>query len=810
MNNIMDVLTWYIFSNLLNIREPVRILACGIFLACLLSSQSIAAGVPFATTYTASGALDYVTTGASFRLNSGSQGNVTNIETDSCKLKNSIGIAQGFREGYQAVSPARTIAQQVPIGATVTKAILYWAASAGETDYNGSNPVIDGQVSFGISGGALQTVNASETWNGSVDEVYQGQFVEYYQMGAWADVTSIVAANPNAQFRMDDLIIFTGNSGFGSTNFSKTCRFSTVNANWALYIIYDQPGLSHKSIKLTHGLQFVGAASALNGAVNTYSQSISGLRVPDADVGTQKVAKTSVYLVEGDQVVTPPATGGDKFAVSTNLDPAFEVSNAANPTTDFFNSSITVGDASGGSATGYTALGTGGTTAVPGVVGGLDLDTIDISSNVSAGVTEITGTIDSNTGELLMLYNMTLMATSTTADMQVTKTNKATGPYYGGSDHTYQIVVQNNGPNEAYKVVVSDLLPSGVTYVSSTGGGIYNSSTNRVTWPTINRVDAGQSQTFEVTVKLPNIATTLNNTANVSSGSYDSNASNNISTVTTPVVPAVELAISQTGPDFATPSQNLTYSFQVWNNQGTDPAAVIANTVPVFMTNVTWTCVASGSATCGAASGSGNNVNLTASLPLDTGTAATADTHYVTIQVSGDAPSEGTLESTASARSWINTGSVAASSGLTDRDLSNNLADINTKTVYTKLLKQVRNITAGTAFGPSAGGLPEEVLEYCIRYSNYGGITLNNFVVTDSVPAKLMASLNGYDDLEPSTNTGFGLKVGTATFYTSVSGDDIGTLTNTGGTFGSGLMTLSVGNVPSGISEIVCFRAQIR
>lgn len=797
------------FEYLRSCRLVIKITACVLIFLCMLSGGGYAAGVPFSTTYTTTGPIDYVTTGASFRENAGNDGDANNPDKQTCRLNQSTLVSDGFREASNAVSPIRTAAQQVPAGATITKAILYWAASSGESGYG--SPIVDDTVSFGVSGGTLQTVTANSTWNGSVSETYNGDFIEYYQMGAWADVTSIVAANPNAQFQMDGLTIFTGSDQFGGPNLSYTCSFSTVSGNWALYIIYSQPNLSNKSIKLSHGLQFVGAAGILNGAVNTYSQSISNLRVPDADVGTQKVAKTSVYLVEGDQVVSPPATGGDKFAIGTDLDAAFEVSNGANPTTDFFNSSITVGDASGGAATGYTALGTGGTTAVPGVVGGLDLDTINISNNVSVGVTSITGTIDSNAGELLMLYNMTLMATSTTADVQIVKTNKvATGPYYGGTNHTYQIVVSNNGPDEAYKVVVSDSLPAGVTYVSSTGGGIYNSGAGTVTWPTISRLDSGQSQTFEVTVKLPNISTTLNNTASVSSGSYDSNASNNISIESTVVTPSVDLAVTKTGPAYVQPEQNISYSLRVWNNQGTDSAAVITDTVPAALTGVSWTCVASGSASCGSASGTGNNISLTANLPADTGSTATADTNYVTITVLGIAPNTSNLESTASVREWTNTAIVATSTGLVDGVAGNNSASVDTKTVYTKLLKQVRNITTGTAFGPSAEGLPQEVLEYCITYSNYGGTTLSDFVVSDSVPANLVVDLNAYDSQEPSPVTGFGIKVGAATFYTSAAGDDIGTLTNTGGAFGAGALTLNVGSFTSGASDTVCFRAGIQ
>ncbi|MCX2765224.1 DUF11 domain-containing protein, partial [Aquimarina muelleri] len=46
-----------------------------------------------------------------------------------------------------------------------------------------------------------------------------------------------------------------------------------------------------------------------------------------------------------------------------------------------------------------------------------------------------------------------------------------------GSNVTYTLSVTNNGPAQATSVVLTDLLPSGVTYVSDTGAGAYVSGT---------------------------------------------------------------------------------------------------------------------------------------------------------------------------------------------------------------------------------------------------------------------------------------------------------------------------------------------
>ena len=105
----------------------------------------------------------------------------------------------------------------------------------------------------------------------------------------------------------------------------------------------------------------------------------------------------------------------------------------------------------------------------------------------------------------------------------------------------------------------------------------------------------------------------------------------------------------------------ITYTMTVRNYGPSNVTAnnvPIADTVPAVITGVTWTCAGSGGATCGAASGSGNSISTTATLPLN-GVA----TYTIT----------GTVNPATTPGTQItNTGTLTVPGGITDTDASNN------------------------------------------------------------------------------------------------------------------------------------------
>lgn len=137
-----------------------------------------------------------------------------------------------------------------------------------------------------------------------------------------------------------------------------------------------------------------------------------------------------------------------------------------------------------------------------------------------------------------------------------------------GATINYLITVTNNGPVTATSVQVNDLLPAGLTYVSSTPSqGTYTAGTG--VW-TVGTLVSGGSTTMgiQATVNAGTGGTTITNTATGSSALPDLVASNNSAAaiITVNLVP-VDTAITLTAADNNPyETQTFTYTVTVTNN----------------------------------------------------------------------------------------------------------------------------------------------------------------------------------------------------------------------------------------------------
>ena len=116
------------------------------------------------------------------------------------------------------------------------------------------------------------------------------------------------------------------------------------------------------------------------------------------------------------------------------------------------------------------------------------------------------------------------------ADLSLTKTVNNATPNVG-SNVTFTLTLTNSGPNNTTGVIVKDLLPAGLSYVSSTPSGTttYNNTTG--VW-TVGALNNGSSATLDIVAKVTGTAV-VNNTAEVTASSLpdpDSTPDNNVST----------------------------------------------------------------------------------------------------------------------------------------------------------------------------------------------------------------------------------------------------------------------------------------
>jgi uncharacterized repeat protein (TIGR01451 family) len=169
------------------------------------------------------------------------------------------------------------------------------------------------------------------------------------------------------------------------------------------------------------------------------------------------------------------------------------------------------------------------------------------------------------------------------ADLAVTLA-AAPNPVTVGQTLTYTVNVSNNGPSNATGVVLSDVLPAGVSLVSAQPGQGSCAGTVPVSCSLGTLAVGGNASV--VIQAIPNAPGSLTDTASVTSGVPDPNPVNNNASVTVDAVavptPEADLALTLAAdPDPVTVGQTLTYTLNVSNNGPSDATGVVlSDTLP--------------------------------------------------------------------------------------------------------------------------------------------------------------------------------------------------------------------------------------
>ena len=411
---------------------------------------------------------------------------------------------------------------------------------------------------------------------------------------------------------------------------------------------------------------------------NTVTASTS---TADPNIGNNSSTTTTTVQVRADLSVVK-TDSPDPVAAGTNLTYTIDFTN--NGASDAQNVSIT--DSVPPNTTFVSATVPAGWTSTTPPVGGTGTITFTKATTtadeaaqflivVAVGVSTPDGTVISNTASVTTdttdpdSANDTSTTTTTVnaiADLAVDKSD-ATDPVFAGGNETYTIDFVSNGPSDALNVVVSDPIPANTTFVSATAPAGWTlttppvGGTGTVTF-TKTTVIVGETASFQIVVNVDGGTadnTTLSNTVTASSDAGDPDAANNSDTETTLTHEPTDLEITKTdGITQVSPGQNVTYTI-VATNLGTrdDPAAVVNDTFPPELNNVSWTCSATGSATC-TPSGTGD-INDTVNL------AERFDSVTYTVDAMVDFNTTGAVS---------NTATVTPSAGVFDPDLSNNTA----------------------------------------------------------------------------------------------------------------------------------------
>ncbi|MDW5593919.1 NEW3 domain-containing protein [Conexibacter stalactiti] len=426
--------------------------------------------------------------------------------TASGAALNNNGYAMGFVDvdGDPATFNSSTSTYAPPVGSSVLFAGLYWGGrvSAGSGGLPAATPGARGSVLLrgpGLS--AWTAVNGAVADSSAVPGAYSG----------FADVTALVQAGGVGQWSVANVQAGTGLDRY---------------AGWGLVVVFRSASQPLRNLTVFDGL------AAIQQGDPPLSLTVSGFVTPQAGA-----VRTAVGLIayEGDR-----GSAGDRALLGGQ-----PLTDAANPASNLFNSSISAEGVDTGAA------------RAPGYVNqlGFDADRIVTNGLIANGATsatlELSTTLDQYLTPMVSLTTE-LSAPLLSVTKSVVNVTRGGGGASGaaaspGDLLRYTVTVSNTGDDAAADVVVSDPAP----------GGTAASSPSAVSLGTI-APGGSASAVFEVVVgagvrdgdQIVNVASAAGR--GVTAGQPVSGASGEVRTVVqVPVVPVPVAPVAPVVPDDA-------------------------------------------------------------------------------------------------------------------------------------------------------------------------------------------------------------------------------------------------------------------
>lgn len=296
-----------------------------------------------------------------------------------------------------------------------------------------------------------------------------------------------------------------------------------------------------------------------------------------------------------------------------------------------------------------------------------------------------------------------------------------------GSVLTYTLVTRNNGPSSVTGAVIADTVTSKLGSVTWTCAGsaspLATCSTASGSGNSISvTANMASGSTITLTINgtvLPTATGTITNTGTITppTGVTDRNTANNTLNSSTVTVAQPDIRVTKTNAlTNVGRGQTVPYTVEVRNaGAGVVTGVVITDAMPpaALMTGVTWTCAASGGATCPSPSGSG------------------AFTHTVTLGAGWRLTYtiSGTVSSTATLGPLTNTASATVPTGVVESNTTNNSAT-KTNTIVGPDMSVTKTDSKTTMS-------PGQPTTYTIKAKNNGPVAVTGATVVDTMPATL-------------------------------------------------------------------------
>jgi len=480
------------------------------------------------------------------------------------------------------------------------------------------------------------------------------------------------------------------------------------------------------------------ASSTITAAAGTFSAG----EVGDYVIGAHVTTGTTITAVAGggaSATLSAAATGTAASETVTLVTPA-----TAPTTAD--------GDATSASASGNTVTWNIGTFAVGDSASIVLLAEVDGSNGGNPVVNTAVETQSAAT-PLPSGGDTTSASASITvtpaANVSITKTVSPTNPTVG-TNVTYTLTATNNGPDSAAGVTLTDHLPAGITYVSSsTATGTASFTSPTLTW-TVGTLTSGTTATLTMVATVTTagaITNTVTETQTTANPSGVTNASATINSANVATVGVVKTASNLTPAD----GSQDTYTVTVTNHGPNSAAGVkVTDALPAgegFVSN--------GAAPGGTTVTESNNVVTWTIGAMTNGTALQLT---ITVDVTvGSGSIVNTAVETQSATTPNSSGGTSASGSVT----------INPTPVANVTLTK----TASDATPQVGAPDPSDETAYTITVAGNGPDTAQGVTVSDPLPAGVTYVSSG----SPVSVTGSALTSGSTTLTapaaTFVAGD---------------------------------------
>ncbi|HET6747361.1 MAG TPA: hypothetical protein VFH06_04625 [Candidatus Saccharimonadales bacterium] len=402
------------------------------------------------------------------------------------------------------------------------------------------------------------------------------------------------------------------------------CSVTNTATNGAQTITCtDTTGITNGNDSTFNVTVAVEPTAAPGGTIANTASVVPPADTNDPDLSNNSSSVTRNIVASADLAITKTHTGN--FTAGANNTYIITVTNngpsdaAAFTVTDTLPTGLTFvsGGSTGGinasctnagqiiTCTGGPAIGSGQTSTI----------TLTVTADPSlAGNSTLnnTASVSSTTPDPDTSNNTSPIDTATVdskADLEIIKTH--TNDFTAGSAEDYQIQVINHGPSDASGFTISDTLPAGLTYVSSSPN-ICSAAGQVVTCNGSALTGNGASTTVTVTVNTNaglSAGATINNTATVATiaPTTDPNSANNSSTDTATIVNVTDLSVTKQHTGAFIAGSNATYTMTASNaGPSNTPAGdvSIVDTLPAGLTYVSgsgtgWSCSeSSGTVTC--------------------------------------------------------------------------------------------------------------------------------------------------------------------------------------------------------------------